>query len=207
VKGISLFITPKFLVNDDGTLGKRNDIYCAGIEHKLGIHASPTTTMNYGEKEGGATAFLIGEENLGLKYMFIMMNAARFSVGVQGYAVADRAYQAAVDYAKERVQSKDVAAKEWTPVRIIEHPDVRRMLLTQKALVEVQRTLARTQTSLDNLDRNVIDANAPVQRGLDDTLQELQRTARALRVLSDYLQQHPESLLRGKPSDPPVPPR
>ena len=142
VKGISLFITPKFLVNADGTLGARNDIYCAGIEHKLGIHASPTTTMNYGEKAGGATAFLIGEENLGLKYMFIMMNAARFSVGVQGYACADRAYQAALNYARERVQSKDVGAKEWTPVRIIEHPDVRRMLMNCKSQVEAMRAVA-----------------------------------------------------------------
>ncbi|GAC1490509.1 MAG: acyl-CoA dehydrogenase [Vulcanimicrobiaceae bacterium] len=142
VKGISLFITPKFVVNTDGTLGERNDIYCAGIEHKLGIHASPTTTMNYGEKAGGATAYLLGEENLGLKYMFIMMNAARFSVGVQGYALADRAYQAALDYARERVQSKDVAAKAWTPVRIIEHPDVRRMLMDCKCQVEAMRAVA-----------------------------------------------------------------
>ncbi len=142
VKGISLFVTPKFLVNADGSLGKRNDIHCAGIEHKIGIHASPTTTMNYGEKEGGATAYLIGEENLGLKYMFIMMNAARFSVGVQGYAIADRAYQAALAYARERVQSKDVAAKEWTPVRIIEHPDVRRMLMDCKSQVEAMRAVA-----------------------------------------------------------------
>jgi alkylation response protein AidB-like acyl-CoA dehydrogenase len=134
VKGISLFITPKFVVKPDGSLGERNDIYCAGIEHKLGIHASPTTTMNYGEK-GGAVGYLMGEENQGLKYMFIMMNAARFSVGVQGYAVADRAYQAALEYARERVQSKDIAAKEWTPVRLIEHPDVRRMLMNCKSQI------------------------------------------------------------------------
>ncbi len=142
VKGISLFITPKFLVNADGSLGERNDIYCAGIEHKLGINASPTCTLNYGEKAGGATAYLVGKENEGLKYMFIMMNAARFSVGVQGYAAADRAYQAALGYAKERVQSKDIAAKEWTPVAIIEHPDVRRMLMSCKAHVEAARAVA-----------------------------------------------------------------
>ncbi len=151
VKGISLFITPKYLVNADGSLGERNDIYCAGIEHKLGIHASPTTTMNYGEKTGGATAYLVGKENEGLKYMFIMMNAARFSVGVQGYAVADRAYQAALAYARERVQSKDIAAKEWTPVRIIEHPDVRRMLMNIKSQVEAMRAVAFfTAASLDH---------------------------------------------------------
>ncbi len=142
VKGISLFITPKYLVNDDGTLGERNDIYCAGIEHKLGIHASPTCTLNYGEKNGGAVGYLVGKENEGLKYMFIMMNAARFSVGVQGYAVADRAYQAALEYAKERVQSKDIAAKAWTPVRIIEHPDVRRLLMNCKAQIEAMRAVA-----------------------------------------------------------------
>ncbi|GAC1302735.1 MAG: acyl-CoA dehydrogenase [Vulcanimicrobiaceae bacterium] len=151
VKGISLFITPKFLVNADGSIGERNDIYCAGIEHKIGIHASPTTTMNYGEKAGGATGYLIGEENLGLKYMFIMMNAARFSVGVQGYAVADRAYQAALAYARERVQSKDIAAKEWTPVRIIEHPDVRRMLMNCKSQIEAMRAVAfYTAAALDH---------------------------------------------------------
>ncbi len=151
VKGISLFITPKFVVNADGTLGKRNDIYCAGIEHKLGIHASPTTTMNYGEKDGGAIGYLVGEENQGLKYMFIMMNAARFSVGVQGYAVADRAYQAALAYARERVQSKDLAAKEWTPVRIIEHPDVRRMLMNCKSQIEAMRAVAFfTAAALDH---------------------------------------------------------
>ena len=151
VKGISLFITPKYLVNPDGSLGERNDIYCAGIEHKLGIHASPTTTMNYGEKVGGATGYLVGKENEGLKYMFIMMNAARFSVGVQGYAVADRAYQAALGYARDRVQSKDIAAKEWTPVRIIEHPDVRRMLMNIKSQVEAMRAVAFfTAASLDH---------------------------------------------------------
>ncbi|GAC1303549.1 MAG: acyl-CoA dehydrogenase [Vulcanimicrobiaceae bacterium] len=149
VKGLSLFITPKYLVNPDGSLGARNDIHCAGIEHKIGIHASPTTTMNYGES-GGATGYLIGEENHGLKYMFIMMNAARFSVGVQGYAIADRAYQAALAYARERVQSKDVSAKAWTPVRIIEHPDVRRMLMNCKCQVEAMRAVAfYTAAALD----------------------------------------------------------
>jgi acyl-CoA dehydrogenase len=154
IKGISLFIVPKRKLNADGSLGELNDIKCAGIEHKLGIHASPTCTMNYGEN-GGAVGYLIGNENEGLKYMFIMMNAARFSVGVQGYAVADRAFQAALAYAKERVQSKDIAAKAWTPVRIIEHPDVRRMLMDCKAQVEAMRSLGFfTAAQLDHAHNN-----------------------------------------------------
>jgi alkylation response protein AidB-like acyl-CoA dehydrogenase len=155
VKGISLFITPKFLVNPDGSLGERNDIYCAGIEHKLGIHASPTCTMNYGDKGQGAVGYLVGKENEGLKYMFIMMNLARFSVGVQGYAQADRAYQAALAYARERVQSKEISAKEWTPVRIFDHPDVRRMLMDVKSQVEAMRSVAfYTAFQLDNAHAN-----------------------------------------------------
>jgi alkylation response protein AidB-like acyl-CoA dehydrogenase len=154
VKGISLFIVPKVNVKPDGSLGERNDIACASIEHKLGIHASPTCVLNYGEK-GGAVGYLIGEENEGLKYMFIMMNLARFSVGIQGYALADRAYQMALAYAKERVQSKDIAAKEWTPVRIIEHPDVRRMLMDMKSQVEAMRAVAfYTAVALDHAHAN-----------------------------------------------------
>jgi acyl-CoA dehydrogenase len=141
VKGISLFVVPKRKFNPDGSLGELNDVTCAGIEHKMGLHASPTCTMNYGEK-GGAVGYIVGKENEGLKYMFIMMNAARFGVGVQGYAIADRAFQAALGYARERVQSKDIVAKEWTPVRIIEHPDVRRMLMDCKSQIEAMRSLA-----------------------------------------------------------------
>ena len=155
VKGISLFITPKYLVNPDGSLGERNDIYCAGIEHKLGIHASPTCTMNYGDKGQGAIGYLVGKENEGLKYMFIMMNLARFSVGVQGIGQADRAYQAALAYARERVQSKEISAKEWTPVRIFDHPDVRRMLMDIKSQVEAMRSVAfYTSFQLDNAHAN-----------------------------------------------------
>ncbi|MBD5633337.1 MAG: acyl-CoA dehydrogenase [Candidatus Eremiobacteraeota bacterium] len=154
VKGISLFVVPKRKLNADGSLGERNDVTCAGIEHKMGIHASPTCTMNYGEK-GGAVGYLIGKENEGLKYMFVMMNAARFSVGVQGYAIADRAYQAALSYARDRVQSKDIAAKEWTPVRIIEHPDVRRMLMNVKSQVEAMRSFGFfTAAQLDHAHAN-----------------------------------------------------
>ena len=145
VKGISLFLVPKFLVNDDGSLGKRNDVYCASIEHKLGIKASPTAVLLYGDDKGevgaGAIGTLIGEENRGLEYMFIMMNAARFAVGMQGVAVAERAYQHAVAYARDRVQSRDVAGSSG-PVAIINHPDVRRMLLSMRALTEAARAMA-----------------------------------------------------------------
>ncbi|MGZ3497421.1 MAG: acyl-CoA dehydrogenase [Vulcanimicrobiaceae bacterium] len=149
-KGISMFIVPKFLVNDDGTIGERNDVVCAGIEHKLGINGNPTCTMNYGDKGQGAVGYLVGEPNRGLEYMFIMMNAARFSVGVQGLAVADRAYQSALEYAKERVQSRDAASRDPKAVRIIEHPDVRRMLMSMKAQIEAMRALSYvTAASLD----------------------------------------------------------
>ena len=148
-KGISLFIVPKYVVNADGSLGERNDMICAGIEHKMGINGNPTCTMNLGEK-GGAVGYLVGQANEGLKYMFIMMNAARFSVGVQGMALADRAYQAALQYAKERVQFRDVASRSPEPKRIIEHPDVRRMLMTMKSQIEAMRALSYvTAASLD----------------------------------------------------------
>ena len=148
-KGISLFIVPKFLVNADGSLGKRNDMICAGIEHKMGINGNPTCTMNLGES-GGAVGYLVGQPNEGLKYMFIMMNAARFSVGVQGMAIADRAYQSALQYAKERVQFRDVASRSPEPKRIIEHPDVRRMLMSMKSQIEAMRALSYvTSAALD----------------------------------------------------------
>ena len=141
VKGISLFIVPKFLVNADGTLGARNDVHCVSLEHKLGIKASPTAVLQFGD-HGGATGYLIGEENRGLEYMFIMMNAARFGVGMQGIGLADRAYQKAVAFARERVQSRPVDGSAKQSVAIIEHPDVRRMLFTMRALTEASRALA-----------------------------------------------------------------
>jgi alkylation response protein AidB-like acyl-CoA dehydrogenase len=141
VKGISLFIVPKFVVGDDGTAGARNDVHCVSIEHKLGIKASPTAVLQFGD-HGGATGHLIGEANRGLEYMFIMMNAARFAVGMQGVAISDRAYQKAVAYAKERVQSRPVDGSAKEPVSIIHHPDVRRMLATMRALTEGARALA-----------------------------------------------------------------
>ena len=145
VKGISLFVVPKFLTDASGKPTQRNDVWCSSIEHKLGIKASPTAVLLYGDDKGevgpGATGYLIGEENRGLEYMFVMMNAARFAVGVQGIAVAERAYQQAVAYAKERVQSRDVAGSSG-PVAIIRHPDVRRMLMTMRAHAEAARALA-----------------------------------------------------------------
>ncbi|MBB3210838.1 butyryl-CoA dehydrogenase [Herbaspirillum sp. Sphag1AN] len=140
VKGISLFIVPKFLVNADGSLGARNDVHCVSIEHKLGIKASPTAVLQFGD-HGGATGMLVGEENRGLEYMFIMMNAARFAVGMQGIAVAERAYQKAVAYAKDRLQSRDLAGSAGA-VTIIHQPDVRRMLMSMRAQVEAARALA-----------------------------------------------------------------
>ncbi|MFM0213283.1 acyl-CoA dehydrogenase [Paraburkholderia sediminicola] len=141
VKGISLFIVPKFLVNEDGSLAERNDVHCVSIEHKLGIKASPTAVLQFGD-HGGAIGHLIGEENRGLEYMFIMMNAARFAVGMQGVAMSDRAYQKAVAYAKDRVQSRPVDGSAKQSVAIIQHPDVRRMLATMRGLTEASRALA-----------------------------------------------------------------
>ena len=134
-RGVSLFIVPKFMVNPDGSLGGRNDVFCVSLEDKLGIHACPTCTMSFGDNDG-AVGFLIGEENRGLNCMFTMMNNARLGIGLTGLSIAERAYQQARDYAKERVQG---AAGQ--PVTIINHPDVRRMLLTMKATVEAMRGL------------------------------------------------------------------
>lgn len=143
VKGISLFIVPKHHVNADGSLGARNDVQCVSIEHKLGIKASPTAVLQFGD-HGGAVGHLIGQENRGLEYMFIMMNAARYAVGVQGIAVAERAYQKAVAYAKERVQSRPVDGSLPGSAPIIHHPDVRRMLMTMRAFTEGCRAMAIT---------------------------------------------------------------
>jgi len=146
VKGISLFIVPKFLVNADGSLGARNDAHCVSIEHKMGIKASPTCVLQFGD-HGGAIGTLVGQENRGLEYMFIMMNAARFGVGVQGIAVAERAYQHAVAYARDRVQSRPVDGSMNVAAPIIHHPDVRRMLMTMRAYTEACRAMALVAAS------------------------------------------------------------
>jgi 3-(methylthio)propanoyl-CoA dehydrogenase len=141
VKGISLFVVPKFLVNKDGSLGARNDVHCVSIEHKMGIKASPTAVLQYGD-HGGALGYLVGQENRGLEYMFIMMNAARYAVGMQGIAIAERAYQKAVGYAKDRVQSRPVDGSIAASAPIIHHPDVKRMLMTMRAYTEGCRAMA-----------------------------------------------------------------
>lgn len=138
VKGISLFVVPKFMVNEDGSLGERNDVHCGSVEHKMGIHGSPTCVMNYGEN-GGAIGYLVGEAHKGLMYMFVMMNAARIHVGISGVSISDRAYQHALDYAKTRVQGAPLQGGE--AVTIINHPDVRRMLLQMRALTEAARAI------------------------------------------------------------------
>jgi len=158
VKGISLFLVPKFLVNDDGSLGERNDLKCVSIEHKLGINASPTAVMSYGDNDG-AVGFLIGAENEGLKCMFTMMNNARLAVGLEGVAIAERAYQQALGYAIERVQSRDASGKSPEAVTIVHHPDVKRMLLSMKSRTEAARALAYTAAAtLDTANRHG-DAN------------------------------------------------
>ncbi|MGD9883755.1 MAG: acyl-CoA dehydrogenase [Reyranella sp.] len=140
VRGISLFIVPKFLPEADGRPGKRNDLRCVSLEHKLGIHASPTCVMSFGD-DGGAIGTLVGEEGRGLSYMFTMMNNARLSVGIQGLAIAERAYQQASAFAKTRVQSKDDGSARPEPVSIIHHADIRRMLMTMRAQIEAMRAL------------------------------------------------------------------
>ncbi|MBV8408558.1 MAG: acyl-CoA dehydrogenase [Alphaproteobacteria bacterium] len=140
VRGISLFIVPKLLVGADGKPGRRNDLRCVSLEHKLGIHASPTCVMSFGD-DGGAEGYLVGEQGRGLSYMFTMMNNARLSVGIQGLAIAERAYQQAAAFAKSRVQSKDDGSAKPEPVAIIHHADVRRMLMTMRAQIEAMRAL------------------------------------------------------------------
>ncbi len=159
-RGISCFIVPKYLVNEDGSLGAGNDLRCVSIEHKLGTHASPTCVMSYGDA-GGAVGYLIGEANQGMRYMFTMMNTARLSVGVQGLAVAERAYQDALRYAQERRQGRAVGAPAGEPSPIVEHPDVRRMLLTMKAFIEAMRALLYTNAVSIDLARYHPD---PVER-------------------------------------------
>ena len=164
IRGVSLFIVPKFVPAADGTPGARNDLRPVGLEHKLGIHASPTCVMAYGENEG-ALGYLVGEENRGIEYMFAMMNNARLGVGLQGLAVAERAYQLARDFALERSQGRDELTGEKGPVPIVRHPDVRRMLLTMKAQVEAMRALCYWVAA--NLDRARRAGDADAQARVD----------------------------------------
>jgi alkylation response protein AidB-like acyl-CoA dehydrogenase len=158
VKGISLFVVPKFMVNPDGSIGARNDVHCVSIEHKMGIKASPTAVLQFGDN-GGAIGYLVGQENRGLEYMFIMMNAARYGVGVQGIAIAERAYQTAARFSRERVQSRPVDGTVAAGAPIIHHPDVRRMLMTMRAYVEGCRAMASVAASAYDAAHNHPDAD------------------------------------------------
>jgi 3-(methylthio)propanoyl-CoA dehydrogenase len=158
VKGISLFIVPKFLVREDGSPGERNEVRCVSVEHKLGIHASPTCVMAFGDQKG-AVAYLVGEANRGLEYMFIMMNAARLAVGLEGYAVSERAFQHAAEWARTRVQGKPpVASSPGSKPTIIHHPDVKRMLLSMKSSTEAMRALGLYTAYQLDLARHSTDA-------------------------------------------------
>ncbi|BEP39351.1 acyl-CoA dehydrogenase (plasmid) [Variovorax sp. V59] len=162
VKGISLFVVPKFLVNKDGRLSERNDVHCVSIEHKMGIKASPTAVLQYGD-HGGAVGYLVGQENRGLEYMFIMMNSARYAVGMQGIAIAERAYQHAVAYAKDRVQSRPVDGSMNASAPIIHHPDVKRMLMTMRAYTEGCRAMASVAAAAYDAAHHHPDAEARKQ--------------------------------------------
>jgi acyl-CoA dehydrogenase len=159
-KGISLFVVPKFLVNADGSLGARNDVRCAGIEHKLGIHGSPTCIMVYGD-DGGATGYLVGEENCGLACMFTMMNDARLATGLQGVAIGEAAFQHALSYANERKQGRAATATTLGISAIIAHPDVKRMLMTMKALTLSARAICYLAAGVIDRSRRAAD---PAQR-------------------------------------------
>ena len=170
VKGISLFVVPKFLLNADGSPGSRNDVHCVSIEHKLGIHASPTCVLAFGDN-GGAIGHLIGEPNRGLEYMFIMMNEARFAVGMEGVALAERAYQQAVGYARDRVQGTELGVRGGGKVSIIHHPDVRRMLLSMKSQTEAMRALAYVVAAAnDKAHRHPDEATRAASQALVDLL-------------------------------------
>jgi len=179
VKGISLFLVPKVLVNADGSLGERNDVKCASIEHKLGIHASPTCVMIYGEdeKRGGAIGYPIGEINRGLEYMFVMMNAARLGVGLEGVSISERAYQHALVWARERVQGRPTvpvpASLGTAPksVPIIYHPDIKRMLMTMRAYAEACRAMIYwTAKCLDLADRSEDEQTKRFNQALVDLM-------------------------------------
>jgi len=158
-KGISLFLVPKYLVNTDGAIGERNDVECVSIEHKLGIHASPTCVMAYGE-QGGAVAYLVGEVNAGMRCMFTMMNDARLHVGLEGLGLAVRSYQQALDYARERRQGRAPGAAKGESSPIIDHPDVRRMLMTMKANIEAIRALVFDTSASADRSRHAGDGAA-----------------------------------------------
>ncbi len=193
VKGISLFIVPKFLVNGDGSLGARNDVKCVSIEHKLGIHASPTCVLAYGDQKG-AVGYLVGEENRGLEYMFTMMNHARLGVGMEGVALAERAYQHALEYAKTRVQGREIGQRSGDRVTIIHHPDVRRMLMSMKAQTEAMRALAYfAAAALDQAKHHPDDKQRRRQQALLDLLTPIVKgwcTEQSVEIATTGIQVH-----------------
>jgi alkylation response protein AidB-like acyl-CoA dehydrogenase len=193
VKGISLFIVPKFLPKPDGTPGERNDVKCVSIEHKLGIHASPTCVLAYGDQKG-AIGTLVGEENRGLEYMFTMMNHARLSVGVEGVAAGERAYQHALEYARTRVQGREIGQKSGDRVTIIHHPDVRRMLMSMRAQTEAMRALAYfTAATLDKTKHHPDPAEKRRNQALLDLLTPVVKgwcTEQGVEVASTGIQVH-----------------
>lgn len=188
-KGLSLFIVPKFMVKDDGSLGERNSVNCISLEHKLGIKASPTAVLEYNK----AVGYLVGEENNGLAYMFTMMMSARFSVGVQGVAISDRAYQHTLEFAKERKQSAPVDRSSKDAVAIVQHPDVRRMLLRMRAIVEGGRALSMATASWLNFtqcdDPKLVSTNASIAEFLVPLVKSY-CTERSLEVTSLAIQVH-----------------
>ena len=168
-KGISLFIVPKFLVNEDGSVGERNDVNCVSIEHKMGIHASPTCVMSYGD-DGGAVGYLVGEENQGMRAMFTFMNSARIAVGIQGVALGDAAYQKALQYATERRQGREVGGESKDAAPIIVHPDVRRMLLWMRSHIEAMRGLLSFNAAAIDLSRGLDGEDAERWREVAELL-------------------------------------
>jgi alkylation response protein AidB-like acyl-CoA dehydrogenase len=192
-KGLSLFIVPKFLVNDDGSLGARNDIRCLKLEEKLGIHASPTCVLSYGDN-GGAVGTLIGEEGSGIEYMFLMMNGARLNVGLQGVAIAERAYQQARAYASNRVQGRPVTARGAGALPIIQHPDVRRMLLAMRSDAEAARALLYyTAGEIDRARRGPDEQKRALHQARADLLIPIAKawsTARGFEAASTNIQVH-----------------
>jgi len=193
VKGISLFIVPKFLPAPDGSPGERNDVRCVSIEGKLGIHASPTCVLAYGD-EAGAVGYLVGEENRGLEYMFTMMNHARLGVGMEGVALAERAYQHALDYAKTRVQGREIGQRSGDRVTIIHHPDVRRMLMSMRAQTEAMRALAYfTAAALDKAKHHPDTSEKRRSQALIDLLTPIVKgwcTEQAVEIASTGIQIH-----------------
>lgn len=191
--GISMFIVPKFHVNADGSIGDRNDVYCVGLEHKLGLHGSPTCVMSFGES-GECFGTLLGEENKGLKNMFIMMNSARLDVGVQGIGIAERSFQRALAYAQERRQGRAPGVRSGRQVPIYEHPDVRRMLFTMKALIEAGRGICYANAVAYDLARTSPDeelrASASALEGLLTPISKAWSTDRASEITSLGVQVH-----------------